>query len=91
MGNGSRGRKASPTLQVEAAAEALLGRVRDLTSKHRRIVASGDFNLDADRLDDTSYPHRRLAVSFVEEMKSVGLGFVGPEVPTYIRLLRQVW
>ncbi len=60
-----------PAEGVKAAAEALLGRVRDLASKHRCIVASGDFNLDADRLEDTSYPHRRLAVSFVEEVHEV--------------------
>ncbi len=73
-----------PAEGIEAAAEALLGRVRDVASKHRHVIVSSDFNLDADRLDDVSYPHRRLASSFMDEMESVGLGFAGPDVLTYI-------
>ncbi len=51
--------------------------------KFSRILVLGDFNLDIDRINDSSYSRAAMAADLAERMESLGYFFAGPNSPTY--------
>ncbi len=51
--------------------------------KFSRILVLGDFNLDVNRVNDSSYSRAAMAANLEESMESMGYFFAGPHSPTY--------
>ncbi len=66
-----------------AELEAFHTRCAKNVTKSGKVFIGGDFNLDASRLEDTSYCRHSLLRKHFTVMESLGLLFAGPNNPTY--------
>ncbi len=66
----------------EAAIASFHDRCNLYTSKYKRVISLGDFNLDPTRTD-LGYSRLSMANAHTRAMAAAGLHFIGPHQPTY--------
>ena len=62
---------------------AIHSRAEEMAAKSKLVAMLGDFNLDMNRSDDTTYFRSSFLARHLEEMESAGYSFRGPWAPTY--------